>query len=73
MRRAANAIDPVGEKLDEKNMIIIKQKKIDYPQLQEKIEEMTKTLIKKMKIPETASTVNLTYVSSTEIKPTIIY
>ena len=72
MESPEKAVDPVGEKVDERNVNTLKERRANYPDLQKKIDETTKLIMEKMKIPETATKVVLTYVSSSGIKPTII-
>lgn len=72
MNDPENAIDPSGEKVDNNDKTSLKEKKLAYPHLQEKIDGKTKEFIQLMKIPENAIEVNLTYTSVSGIKPTII-
>ena len=67
-----NAIDPAGEKVDAINIQRLKEKKLEFPHLQKKIDDTTKKIMEMMKMPNAPTEVSLTYTSSSGIKPTII-
>lgn len=70
-----NAIDPADKKVDAENVERLKERKTEYPRLQEKIDEMTSKIMQLMEIPVDATdetVVNLTYKSTSGIEPTII-
>lgn len=67
-----HAIDPTGEKADDADVKVLKEKVTEYPNLQKKIDEMTKMIMENMKIPKDATEVQLTYASASGVKPTVI-
>lgn len=66
-------IDPKGDKVEGPSLTALKERQQSYPKLQETIKEATAKIMQKMNIAEDATTVTLTYRSSSGIKPTIIY
>lgn len=72
MNDSENALDPRGEKVIGQDLEALKDRKIQFPMLQKFIHEQTQRILKNMHIPPDVSDVNLTYVVSSGVKPTII-
>lgn len=66
------AIDPCGESADADTVELLNEKKAERPNLQKKINDTVKDIMEVMKIPEAAIEVDLTYISISGIKPTIV-
>jgi hypothetical protein len=67
-----NATDPRGEKITEDKIEILKQKSLEYPALQDKIDQMIKSLLQNMGVSGEPEEIVLTYASYSGVKPTII-
>ncbi len=67
-----NAVDPKGQKVEGEVLDALKEKKQAYPNLPETIKKATSEILQKMGIADDATTVTLTYRSSSDIKPAIM-
>ncbi len=72
MNNPDNAFDPKGDKVEGPSLTALKERQQSYPKLQDTIKEATAKIMQKMHIADDATTVTLTYRSSSGIKPTII-